>query len=129
MNKKRVFISFDYDHDRDLKDLLIGQARNEDSPFDVVDMSIKEEIKYNWKDSAKKRIKGCDVVIVICGEHTNSAVGVSAELQIAQEEQIPYFLLCGRSGGKCVKPKVAHIQDKIYKCTWNNLGLLINGRR
>lgn len=129
MTKKRVFISFDYDHDRDLKDLLIGQARNEDSPFDVVDMSIKEEIKYNWKDSAKKRIKGCDVVIVICGEHTHSAVGVSAELQIAQEEQIPYFLLCGRSGGKCVKPKVAHIQDKIYKWTWNNLGLLINGRR
>lgn len=129
MNKKRVFVSFDYDHDRDLKDLLIGQARNENSPFDVVDMSIKEEIKNNWKDSAKRRIKGCDLVIVICGEYTTSALGVSAELQIAQEEQIPYFLLGGRADGKCVKPKAALIQDKIYKWTWNNLGLLINGRR
>ena len=36
MNKKRVFVSFDYDHDRDLKDLLIGQARNENSPFENI---------------------------------------------------------------------------------------------
>lgn len=28
MAKKRTFISFDYDHDIDLKNLLVGQARN-----------------------------------------------------------------------------------------------------
>jgi len=32
MAKPRVFISFDYDHDLDLKNLLVGQARNDDSP-------------------------------------------------------------------------------------------------
>ena len=41
MAKKRTFISFDYDHDSDLKNLLVGQARNEDSPFEITDMSIK----------------------------------------------------------------------------------------
>lgn len=41
MNKKRVFISFDYDHDESLKNLLVGQARNPDSPFCITDMSIK----------------------------------------------------------------------------------------
>lgn len=40
--KKRVFISFDYDNDSDLKTLLVGQARNSDSPFEVIDMSIND---------------------------------------------------------------------------------------
>lgn len=44
MLKKRVFISFDYDHDVDLKNLLIAQSKNSDSPFEIVDMSIKETI-------------------------------------------------------------------------------------
>ena len=93
MAKKRAFISFDYDNDVDLKALLVGQARNPDSPFEIVDMSIKETIESNWKENARRRIKGCDVVIVICGRYTNFATGVSAEVKIAQEENVPYFLL------------------------------------
>ena len=42
MAKKRVFVSFDFDNDLSLKNLLVGQARNEDSPFDVTDFSLKE---------------------------------------------------------------------------------------
>jgi hypothetical protein len=29
VTKKRVFISFDYDHDIDLKNFLVGQSKNE----------------------------------------------------------------------------------------------------
>ena len=129
MEKKRTFISFDYDHDRDLKTLLVGQAKNDDSPFAITDMSIKEPIDTNWKDKARTRIKGCDVVVVICGKYTNSATGVSGELEIAQEENIPYFLLWGRSSEKCVKPMVAKSTDKIYEWTWKNLKALIGGSR
>ncbi|WP_302556700.1 TIR domain-containing protein [uncultured Desulfovibrio sp.] len=129
MIKKRTFISFDYDHDLDLKNLLVGQARNTDSPFEIIDMSIKETISKDWKDNARRRIKGCDVVIVICGKNTNSATGVSAELEIAQEECVPYFLLYGRSNENCVKPIAAKSSDNMYKWTWNNLKLLIGGRR
>lgn len=95
MSKKRVFISFDYDNDSDLKNLLVGQARNSDSPFEITDMSIKEAIAKDWTENARRRIKGCDVVIVICGEYTNFASGVSTELRIAQQENTPYFLLYG----------------------------------
>ena len=42
--KKRTFISFDYDHDHDIKECLVGQARNPDSPFEITDMSIKEPV-------------------------------------------------------------------------------------
>lgn len=71
----------------------------------------------------------CDVVIVICGQHTDTASGVSAELRIAQEEDIPYFLLEGRSGVRNVKPQAARDSDKIYTWSWDNLQLLIAGRR
>lgn len=127
--KKRVFISFDYDNDSDLKTLLVGQARNLDSPFEITDMSIKEAISSNWKDNARRRIKGCDVVIVICGYKTNMATGVSTELKIAQEEGVDYFLLNGRANGRCVKPTTARNSDKIYDWTWNNLKLLVGGAR
>ena len=129
MAKKRTFISFDYDHDSDIKLLLVGQAKNSDSPFDITDMSIKETIDSNWKAKARTRIKGCDVVIVICGEKTNTATGVTAELKIAQEEKVPYFLLNGRSEKTCVKPIGALSSDSIYKWTWDNLKSLINGGR
>ena len=129
MSKKRTFISFDYDHDSDLKTLLVGQAKKLDSPFEITDMSIKETIARDWKENARRRIKGCDVVIVICGKYTNSASGVSAELNLAQKEHIPYFLLWGRTEGNCVKPTTAKSTDQIYKWTWDNLKNLIGGAR
>lgn len=129
MEKKRTFISFDYDHDKELKECLVGQARNPDSPFEITDMSIKEKIDCNWKENARRRIKGCDVVVVLCGEHTDTATGVTAELTIAQEENIPYFLLNGRPNKVCKKPNHALASDKIYKWTWDNLKLLFQGKR
>ena len=127
--KKRAFISFDYDHDLDLKNLLVGQSKNEDSPFNIADFSIKEAISKDWKDKARTKIKGVDVVIVLCGEHTDTATGVSAELKIAQEEDVNYFLLWGYSGKICKKPKAAKSTDKIYKWTWDILKKLIHDER
>jgi hypothetical protein len=54
---KRSFISFDYDHDLDLKTLLVGQAKNSDSPFSIQDFSIKEAIAKDWKEKARARIR------------------------------------------------------------------------
>ncbi|NKJ71808.1 hypothetical protein GFL38_05810 [Rhizobium leguminosarum bv. viciae] len=129
MSKTRVFISFDYDHDEDLKTFLVGQSNNPDSPFELADWSIKEAIDSRWKDKARTRIRSVDVVAVICGEHTNTATGVSAEVKIAQEEEVPYFLLWGYSGKTCVKPLAALPTDSIYKWTWDNLKNLIGGSR
>lgn len=128
MEKKKVFISFDYDNDLDLKNLLVGQAKNDDSPFSISDWSIKES-SLDWKEEARQRIKRVDVVIVICGEHTDTASGVSVELSTAQEEKKGYFLLWGRNDKTCKKPKSANSSDKIYKWTWDNLKKLIHGDR
>jgi len=126
---KRAFISFDFDHDEDLRNLLAGQAKNPDSPFEIKDRSLKEPLTGDWKEKVRRRMDNVDVVIVICGEYTHTAAGVAAELTIAREAKKPYFLLWGRSDKNCTKPKTALDSDKIYKWTWDNLKQLIGGGR
>ena len=129
MTKKRAFISFDYDHDEDLRMLLAGQAKHPDSPFDFSDRSLREPLSGDWKEKVKRRMANIDVVIVICGEFTRTANGVSAELNIARETYKPYFLLAGRADKQCQKPTTARTEDKMYKWTWDNLKALIEGAR
>ena len=129
MAMKRAFISFDFDHDEELRNFLMGQARNPDSPFNIADWSMQEAFTGNWKEKARNRICRTDLTIVICGEHTHSAKGVAAELTITREEENPYFLLKGRPNKTCTKPAMAHSSDKIYKWTWENLRKLIGGAR
>lgn len=126
---KRVFISFDYDHDPDLRTMLAGQAKHPDTPFNIADWSVKEELTGDWKKKVRERIKKVDIMVVICGESTHTAAGVSTELTIAQEESIPYFLLCGRADKTVKKPTAAKTSDKIYEWTWDNLKKLIGGGR
>lgn len=129
MALKRAFISFDFDHDEDLRTLLAGQAKHPDSPFEIKDRSLKEPLTGDWKEKVRRRMDNVDVVIVICGEYTHTASGVAAELTIAREARKPYFLLWGRSERACTKPKTALDSDKIYKWTWENLKNLIGGAR
>jgi MTH538 TIR-like domain (DUF1863) len=123
-----VYISFDYDHDSDLKQLLVNQAGWEDSPFSIADWSIKEP-SGDWKDKARARIKRSDQVIVICGLHTETATGINAEIKIAREVQKPYFLLAGRKDGANKKPTAGLSADKLYSWDWPNLKRLIGGAR
>lgn len=125
----RAFISFDFDHDEDLRNLLAGQAKHPDSPFEIRDRSLKEPLTGDWRDKVRRRMDNIDVVIIICGEHTHTAAGVAAELTIAREKQKRYFLLWGRRGKTCTKPTSALSSDQIYNWTWPNLKALIGGAR
>lgn len=127
--KKRVFISFDYDHDEGAKIMLAGQAKLQDSPFDFKDSSVKEHMTGDWKEKVRRRMDNIDVVVVLCGENTHTAAGVSAELEIAKEKNKEYFLLAAYSDKTCTKPKSASSTDSVYKWTWDNLKNLIGGRR
>ncbi len=128
MPKVPVYVSFDYDHDSDLKQLLVNQAGWSDSPFEITDHSIKEASP-DWKANARRRIKRAQQVIVICGLYTHTATGINVEIEIAREELRPYFLLAGRAAGQNRKPTAALSNDKIYDWTWANLKLLIGGGR
>ena len=127
--KTKVFISFDFDHDQDLRILFAGQAKLDDTPFEITDMSVKQELLGDWKAKVRHKIKSVEQVVVICGECTNTASGVNVEIKIAQEENKPYFLLWGRNGKTCKKPTAAKDTDKIYEWTWPNVKKLLDGGR
>lgn len=129
MAKKRVFISFDYDNDEKLKTFLVGQSLHPDTPFEFTDWSIKEHIAGNWQDHARRRLRNVDCMAVLCGSFTDRAAGVSAEIRIAQQERVPYFLLAGYADKPVTRPTAALPTDKLYKWTWDNLAALIAGNR
>jgi hypothetical protein len=125
----RIFISFDYDNDSDLKRLLINQAGFDDSPFEIADASVQHHLTGDWEEKVKGRIKRADQVIVLCGKKTDTATGVSKELKMARDLKKPYFLLAGRADGGNKKPKSALSTDKMYEWTWPNLKKLVKGGR
>lgn len=126
---KNVFISYDFDNDSFIKEALVGQARNPDTPFQIIDRSLKEALTGDWKTKIRPRIERSDIVVVMCGQKTHTASGVATELQIAQELGKPYFLLKGYSDKACTAPTTARSSDKIYNWTWDNLKILIGGGR
>lgn len=128
MAKVPVYISFDYDYDSGLKELLVGQAKLPDSPFEIIDHSIKEA-SVDWKAHARARIRRSQQVIVLCGKHTDTATGVNEEIRIANSELKPYFLLAGYADGDNKKPTAAAPSDQMYRWTWDNLKKLIAGGR
>src|ERR1700754_2788933 len=96
MGKKKVYISFDFDEDKALKDLLIGQARNPTCPFDVIDSSLKEAApEPRWEEKALTRIRSADLVIVLVGTNTHHAPGVLQEIRLARKEHKKIVQLIG----------------------------------
>lgn len=128
MSKTRVFISFDYDNDARQKDLLVGQSKHPDTPFDFADWSSKEHLTGDWKAKIKAKLAYVDVVCVLCGTNMASATGVGHEIQIAQEIGKPYFLLAAYAAG-ATKPQSAKTSDKLYSWSWENLKTLVGGGR
>jgi hypothetical protein len=128
-SKTKVFVSFDYDHDEALKNLFLGQAKHDGTPFEITNVSVQQALLGDWKAKVRLKIKAADQVAVICGEHTHTATGVAAEIKIAQEEGKPYFFLKGYSNKNCYFPTAATASDKMYTWTWENVGLLLKGNR
>ena len=125
MTQKRAFISFDFDNDEELRDTLVGQANNSDSPFNIHDESLRKAYTSKWKQVVREHIRRSDLAIVICGKHTDVAKGVEIELTIVREEEKPYFLLRGRPKETCTRPKQALADDAMQDWTWKNLKRLI----
>lgn len=117
--KKRVFVSFDFDNDRALKEFIIGQAKLADSPFDVVDCSLKEAAPMKtWEDKARKAIRGSELVLVMVGKNTYRANGVLKEVAMARDEGIKIVQVIGYSSGTYTPVPDA---GRLYAWNWENL--------
>ena len=123
MSKKKIFVSFDFDNDRVLKDFIIGQARNADSPFEVVDHSLKEASpEPDWPKNARAAIKRSELVLVMVGPRTYCAQGVLKEVAMAREEGVPIVQIVGYKEGSYTAVANA---GRLYSWNWDNLKRLL----
>lgn len=75
MSNKRIFISFDYDHDRRYRFLLLALAENPRSDIEFDDVTPEEIQSYDIsriKAVLTKKIQEATHTLVIVGEHANS---------------------------------------------------------
>ncbi|MBC8199353.1 MAG: TIR domain-containing protein [Desulfobacteraceae bacterium] len=125
MAKKKVFVSFDYDNDKTLKDFIIGQAKNSDSPFEVSDHSLKEaKPEKDWLEHAKRAIGRSDVFIIMLGPKTKNASGVLKELNAAIEKNKPKFQIIGYRDG--TSDWAVSGGGRTYSWNWGNLKKLLS---
>lgn len=129
MTKTNVFVSFDLEHDQDLRDLFLAQDKDPDAPFQMTDCSVEELLTEDWTAKIRERIKKVDQVIFLCGEYTNSSKGVGVEFGITKEQAKPYIFLQGRMNKAVRKPRRAADTDKVYAWTLDNLKVLVGGAR
>ena len=129
MRKIRTFVSFDSQRDTDCLHDLIVESHQPDSPFEIEDWSLHESLTGDWEKKVSARMHEMELLIVLCGEHTGDAPGVTAELWMAQRARVPYFLLAARPDRPCQKPSGARPNDVVYEWTWANVKSLINGSR
>ena len=121
---KRVFISFDFDNDKVLKDFMVGQAKLPDSPFEIYDWSLKEEEEEeDWEDEARKRIKRSDLVLVMVGGKTHKASGVLKEVKIARDEEVKIVQMIGY---KDKDYEAVPGAGRLYSWNWDNLVNLLS---
>jgi len=85
-NKKVVFIAFAIEDERQ-RDFLKGQSLLTKSPFEYVDMSVKEAYSSEWKEKVRTRIKRSDGIIVLVSSNSLSSSGQKWEIECAKEEK------------------------------------------
>lgn len=124
MAKKKVFVSFDFDNDHALKELLVGQEKLPNSPFRVVDTSLKEAGPVRgWEDKARAAVQNSDLLIVMLGAKTASASGVRKEVAMARAAGIPIAQIIGKKGSKPTRVPNA---GRLYAWDWDTLKKLFS---
>jgi hypothetical protein len=124
MKRKRVFISFDFDKDKSLRDLLIGQSKNHDSPFEVRDHSLHEAApERDWEEKAGDKIRLADRVIVLVGSDTHRAPGVLKEIKLARSLGKKIVQVIGYKDRPCKRVPGGGV---LYRWTWENLKKILS---
>ncbi|MEE7493091.1 TIR domain-containing protein [Methylobacterium oryzae] len=87
-DKKVVFIAFAIE-DEGQRDLFVGQRLHPRSPYEFIDMSVKDAYVTGWKDKVRTRIKRSNGVIALVSKNSAASTGQKWEIECAKEEGIP----------------------------------------
>lgn len=87
-NSKTVFVAFAMEDERQ-RDFLKGQSLGPRSPYEFIDMSVKERYESGWKEKVRTRIRRSNGVIALVSSNSISSEGQKWEIQCAKEEGKP----------------------------------------
>lgn len=118
--RKRVFISFAIE-DRRYRDFLVTQARNDRSPFEFIDMSIKTPYpQREWQVRCRSKMRRCHGAIVLLSKNTYHSVGARWEIKCAREEGLPIVGMHIRKDDRgAIPPELKG--KRIIGWTWDNV--------
>lgn len=119
-NKKVIFIAFSMKDERQ-RDFLKGQSLLTDSPFEYVDMSVKEPYITDWKDKVRTRIKRSDGVIVLVSKNSLDSSGQKWEIECAREEKKKILGVWAYTDDRT---NIIGVNTKVW--TWDNIKDFIN---
>ncbi len=122
--RNRVFVSFAVE-DSYARDFLVGQARNNRSPFEFVDMSVKQPFDTAWKTQCRTKIRGCDGMIALISPNTMRATGARWEMWCANDEGIPLIgVYISKDNRGQAPPELAGKQ--VITWSWGGIARFIN---
>jgi len=119
-NTKVIFIAFAIE-DVSIRDLIKGQSLNTASPFEYVDMSVKEAYDEEWKKKVRTRILRSDGVVTIVSKSSLTSTGQKWEIQCAKEEGVP---VRGLWAYKEDRTNVEGVKTMVW--TWENIAAFID---
>lgn len=114
-DKKVVFIAFAIE-DVKQRDLLKGQSLNTKSPFEYVDMSVKQPYDKEWKERVRTRIRRSDGVIVLVSKNSLTSTGQKWEIECAREEKKKIRGIWAYTNDRT---DLAGVNTKVW--TWDNI--------
>jgi hypothetical protein len=124
LNKKRIFISFAVPEDTYARDFLVGQAKNSQTPFEFINMSVKEPWSELWKDKCRTKIKGCDGFIALLSKSTLNATGARWEMRCAVEERVPVIGMYIKREEKFVPQELS--RQRVIEWSWDEIARFIS---
>ena len=115
IGKKTVFIAFAIEDERQ-RDFLRGQSLNTQSPFEYIDMSVKQPYDRDWKERVRTRIRRSDGVIVLVSKNSLSSSGQKWEIQCAKEENTKILGIWAYTNDRT---NIIGLNTKVW--TWDNI--------
>ncbi len=119
-DKKVVFVAFAIEDER-MRDLLKGQSLNTNSPFEYIDMSVKEPYDTDWKERVRTRICRSNGVIALISKNSLSSSGQKWEISCAQDEDKKIIGIWAYKNDRTVFPGVRTVE-----WTWDTIAKFID---
>jgi len=122
MADPRAFISFDFDHDETEKNLFVGQSKNSQTPFSIEDWSSKASLpQEQWEALIKGKINNCNMLIVLSGKTMASATGVSKEITMAKDQNVPVFGVYVDGANSSSNLPAGLARNRTISWNWDNI--------